>query len=260
MKKALIIILFLFLLSSCKTKKDILGVSRIDESMVCEEYCSLDLKVISSSKLETIQVDNIYSDTTYDYQVISSNENIKLNNDLDKKIYSYDLKIKVYNPVNISDIDLKIDKEKYTFNIGNFSCLSKEYILNESNNHLKCSIEQVNELNKSVVCHKINLENITDRPIFIREIKQIENTISKIDICKSLDQEIVNPIDTKCMAYSYVKSDNLYKMSYLIQVEYIYNGENYTTCFNIYDDDIVESASSIGSYILVDELCFGRSS
>ena len=80
MKKALVIILFLFLLSGCNTKKDLLGVSRIDESMVCEEYCMLDLKVISSTNLDTIQVDNLYSDIIYDYQVIDSNQELKLNN------------------------------------------------------------------------------------------------------------------------------------------------------------------------------------
>ena len=260
MKKALIIILFLFLLSGCNKQKEILGVSRIDESMVCDEYCLLDLKVISSNKLEDIQVDNIYSDITYDYQVTNSNQNVKLNNNLEKNIYSYDLKIKVYNPVSISNIDLKINKQKYTFDIGSFSCLSKEYVLNENNGHLKCNIDVVNELNDETVCHKIKLENLTDRPILVKNIKQIENIKSEINICKAINQEIIKPIDQKCMAYSYVKSNNLYKLNYLIQVEYMYNGENYTTCFNIYDDDIIQSVSNVGSYILVDELCFGKSS
>ena len=142
MKKALVIILFLFLLSGCNTKKDLLGVSRIDESMVCEEYCMLDLKVISSTNLNTIQVDNLYSDIIYDYQVIDSNQELKLNNKLDKKIYSYDLKIKIYNPTTINNIDLKIDEEKYTFDIGNFSCLSKDQVLNEQNTHLTFNVEK----------------------------------------------------------------------------------------------------------------------
>lgn len=251
MKKALVIILFLFLLSGCNTKKDLLGVSRIDESMVCEEYCMLDLKVISSTNLNTIQVDNLYSDTIYDYQVVTTNQELKLNNKLDKKIYSYDLKIKIYNPTIINNIDLMIDEEKYTFDIGNFSCLSKDQVLNEQNTHINCSIEKSNS------SHKINLENMTDRPIIVTDILCINNNVK---VCRNLETSMVKAIQKECMAYTYFDKENIYTMNYLIQVDYIYNGDTYTVCYNITDSNITESVSSIGSYILVDESCFTKSS
>jgi uncharacterized protein YcfL len=254
MKKALVIILFLFLLSGCKTKKDLLGVSRIDESMVCEEYCTLDLKVISSNILNTIQVDNIYSDTIYDYQVINSNQELKLNNKLDEKIYSYDLKIKIYNPTRINHVDLMIDKEKYTFDIGNFSCLSKDQVLNEQNTHLTCNIEKSDSL------HKINLENMTDRPIIVTDISIINTLNNNVKVCRNLDTSMIKAIQKECMAYTYFNKENIYKMNYLVQVDYIYNGDTYTVCYSINDSNIIESVSSIGSYILVDESCFTKSS
>ena len=254
MKKALVIILFLFLLSGCNTKKDLLGVSRIDESMVCEEYCMLDLKVISSTNLNTIQVDNLYSDIIYDYQVIDSNQELKLNNKLDKKIYSYDLKIKIYNPTTINNIDLKIDEEKYTFDIGNFSCLSKDQVLNEQNTHLTFNVE------KSDSTHKINLTNMTDRPIIVTNISCINTSKNNVKVCRNLETSMIKAIQKECMAYTYFDKENIYTMNYLIQVDYIYNGNTYTVCYTISDSNIIESVSSVGSYILVDESCFTKSS
>lgn len=254
MKKALVIILFLFLLSGCNTKKDLLGVSRIDESMVCEEYCMLDLKVISSTNLNTIQVDNLYSDIIYDYQVIDSNHELKLNNKLDKKIYSYDLKIKIYNPTTINNIDLKIDEEKYTFDIGNFSCLSKDQVLNEQNTHLTFNVE------KSDSKHKINLTNMTDRPIIVTNISCINTSKNNVKVCRNLETSMIKAIQKECMAYTYFDKENIYTMNYLIQVDYIYNGNTYTVCYTISDSNTTESVSSVGSYILVDESCFTKSS
>lgn len=254
MKKALVIILFLFLLSGCNTKKDLLGVSRIDESMVCEEYCMLDLKVISSTNLNTIQVDNLYSDIIYDYQVIDSNQELKLNNKLDKKIYSYDLKIKIYNPTTINNIDLKIDEEKYTFDIGNFSCLSKDQVLNEQNTHLTFNVE------KSDSKHKINLTNMTDRPIIVTNISCINTSKNNVKVCRNLETSMIKAIQKECMAYTYFDKENIYTMNYLLQVDYIYNGNTYTVCYTISDSNTTESVSSVGSYILVDESCFTKSS
>ena len=254
MKKALVIILFLFLLSGCNTQKDLLGVSRIDESMVCEEYCMLDLKVISSTNLNTIQVDNLYSDIIYDYQVIDSNQELKLNNKLDKKIYSYDLKIKIYNPTTINNIDLKIDEEKYTFDIGNFSCLSKDQVLNEQNTHLTFNVE------KSDSTHKINLTNMTDRPIIVTNISCINTSKNNVKVCRNLETSMIKAIQKECMAYTYFDKENIYTMNYLIQVDYIYNGNTYTVCYTISDSNTTESVSSVGSYILVDESCFTKSS
>lgn len=254
MKKALIIILFLFLLSGCNTKKDLLGVSRIDESTICEEYCTLDLKVISSTILNTIQVDNLYADTIYDYQVVNSNKELKLNNNLDKKIYSYDLKIKIYNPTIINNVDLIIDEEKYTFDIGNFSCLSKDQVLNEHNTHLTCSVD------KSDISHNIKLKNMTDRPILITDISIINTHTNNVKICRNLETSMIKAIQEESIAYTYFDKENIYKMNYLIQVDYIYNGDTYTTCYSINDSNIIESVSSMGSHILVDESCFTKSS
>ena len=68
MKKLLIIILFLFLLSSCGKEEKMIGISRINESVVCEEYCILELKVISTSILNNIKLISLYI-SLYSYYI-----------------------------------------------------------------------------------------------------------------------------------------------------------------------------------------------
>lgn len=247
MKKALIIVLFLFLLSGCNVKKDLLGVSRINESSVCEEYCLLELKVISSTILNDIQVESLYVDTIYDYQVVNSIDEVKLNNDIYNKIYNYDLKIKIYYPTKINNVDLKINNKIHTFDIGSFKCLSIDQKDYEPSTYLKCLVED----------NKIKLKNLTDRPILINNIEVLSN--DNIRVCKNLETNIIKAIDTKCMAYVYLEMDDLYKMNYYLKVDYTYNGDCITNYFKVDKQNISKSSSSIGSYILVDEACFVKS-
>ena len=128
------------------------------------------------------------------------------NNKLDEKIYSYDLKIKIYNPTRINHVDLMIDKEKYTFDIGNFSCLSKDQVLNEQNTHLTCNIEKSDSL------HKINLENMTDRPIIVTDISIINTLKNNVKVCRNLDTSMIKAIQKECMAYTYFNKENTLKI------------------------------------------------
>lgn len=255
MKKLLIFILFLFLLSGCDNKKElILGVSRIDESKVCEEYCTLDLKIISSEELDDISLNNIYSDVTYDYKVNKSSKDIKLTEDTEQKMYSYDLSIRVYNPAEIETIDLEIDNEKYTFNIGNFSCLERK---TDYTTHLKCHWKRTNDLTSDTVLHTLNFVNMTDEAIIISDIKVRNDAYSTINIRKNLKNDLVSKKSSEEIAYCFIEmEESLYNLSYIIEVSYIYNGKVNNTYFKISDNSIVESVSSVGTYVLVDESCF----
>lgn len=255
MKKLLIFILFLFLLSGCNNKKElILGVSRIDESKVCEEYCTLDLKIISSEELDDISLNNIYSDVTYDYKINKTSKEIKLTEDTEQKMYSYDLSIRVYNPTEIETIDLEIDNEKYTFNIGNFSCLERK---TDYTTHLKCYWQKNKNLTSGTVLHTLNFVNMTDEPIIISDVKLRNDTYSTINIRKNLKTDLVSEKKSEEIAYCFIEMDeSLYNLSYIIEVSYIYNGKVNDTYFRISDSSEVESVSSIGAYMLVDRSCF----
>ena len=64
----------------------------------------------------------------------------------------------------------------------------------------------------------------------------------------------------KNITYKYKEKKNIYTMNYIRQIDNIYNGNTYTVCYTISDSNIIESVSSVGSYILVDESCFTKSS
>lgn len=262
MKKLLIIILFLFLLCGCKNEKDlILGISRIDESKVCEEYCTLDLKIISSQELENVYLDNIYSTASYDYQISSSSKEVRITGQEEQKIYGYDLHIRVFQPTTINSIDLEIDRQKYTFDIGTFKCLN--YTTNTmvdytKEEHLQCVTSSVQELNSQVVCHNLQLVNMTDRTIIIGDIILKEKSeYSDIRVCRSLDDKIVHSQDSKTTS-CYVENAevDLCSLGYVIEVSYVYKGELYYTYFEIGDTSMVEAVSDVGSYIAVEESCF----
>lgn len=255
MKKLLIFMLFIFILCGCERKKDlILGISRVDESKICEEYCTLDLKVISSEELNKITLNNIYSDVTYDYEVNKTSKDIKLSEKPEQRIYSYDLLIKVYNPVEIEKVDLEIDNEKYTFNIGNFSCLSKT---TDRTTHLKCLWNKNKDLTKSNLLYTLKFVNTTDEPIVISSVKLKNNTFCDVNICKNLKTDVIPQKKSQDIAYCFVQlKDGLYNLSYHLEVEYIYKGKVNCTYFKISDSTEVESASNVGTYILVDKSCF----
>ncbi len=255
MKKLLIFILFLFLLSGCNNKKKlILGVSRIDESKVCEEYCTLDLKIISSAELSNISLNNIYSDVTYDYEVSKTNKDIKLTENAEQKMYSYDLSIRIYNPTKIENIDLEIDNEKYTFSIGNFACLARK---TDYTTHLQCEWLKTQDLTSDTILHTLNFINTTDEPVIISDLKVRNDPNSRITIRKNLKTNLVSKNASEEIAYCFVKiKDSLYNLSYIVEVSYIYNGNVNNTYFQISDSSVVESVSSVGAYMLVDKSCF----
>ncbi|MBQ8292554.1 MAG: hypothetical protein IJX78_01955 [Bacilli bacterium] len=257
MKKAISILSFIFLLlviCSCSSKKDlILGVSRVDENKICEEYCLLDLRVISSEVLDEVVLDNIYSDTTYDYQVNQTTKDIRISEDVEKKIYSYDLEIKIYNPVTVNKIDLVVDDESYTFDIGNFTCLENQ----EKETHLKCLTLFKGELNDENLSHELRFINLMDKGIVISDIQVINALDSDIRVCMNLKDDLVPKKSYNDIASCFVNtSDDVYRLNYIIEVKYLYNGGSYTTYFEISDSSYVEATSSSGSYILVDQECF----
>lgn len=254
MKKLLIIILFLFLLCGCgKNEEMLIGVSRINESVVCDEYCVLDLKVISTGKLEDIKLESINVNANYDYTVDNSKKEVKISEDVEKKIYSYDLSIKVFEPVNITSVDLIIDQEIYNFDIGSFKCLEKD---TEDLEHLKCFSTRTNDLTKGTASHKLNILNRTDKQIMITDIK-LKTIDENIKVCKNLKTKIIDSNERVVMANCFVSIDkDLYKLNYFLEISYIYNGISYKTHFRINDTSISESVTNIGSSIVVDKSCF----
>lgn len=254
MKKLLIIILFLFLLCGCSKKDDVLiGVSRINESVICEEYCTLDLKIISTGSLESIKLENLNVNTNYDYTVEKSKKEIKIAEDFEKKIYSYDLSIKLFAPANITSVDLIIDQENYTFNIGSFKCLEKD---NETFEHLKCYSTKSSDLTKGTVNHKLNILNKTTKPVMITDIS-LKTNDEDIRVCKNLKTKIIDSNEKVVMANSFVYIDEaLYNLNYFLEISYIYEGNSYKTYFRINDTSMVETVSSGGSSIVVDKSCF----
>ncbi len=255
MKKLLIIvILFLFLVCGCGKKEEtLIGISRINESVICEEYCVLDLKVISTKILEDIELESLNVNTDYDYSIEASKKEIKIADAMEKKIFSYDLSIKVFNPVNITNIDLIIDEENYNFNIGNFKCLEKP---NPTFKHIECFSTITNDLNKGTINHKINILNKVDKTILITEIS-LESDDENIMVCKNLKDKVIALGKEKEMANCYVSIDeDLYNLSYVLKIGYIYNGNFYETRYSVKDPGYVESVSNIGTSIVVDEACF----
>lgn len=255
MKKLLIIvILFLFLVCGCGKKEEtLIGISRINESVICEEYCVLDLKVISTKILEDIELESLNVNTDYDYSIEASKKEIKIADAMEKKIYSYDLSIKVFNPVNITNIDLIIDEENYNFNIGSFKCLEKT---NSSSNHIECFSTITNDLNKGTINHKINILNKADKQVFITEVK-LESGDENIIVCKNLKDKVIIDNKEKEMANCYVSiNEDLYNLSYVLKIGYVYKGDFYEYLYNVKDSGYVESVSNIGTSIVVDEACF----
>ncbi len=254
MKKLLIIILFLFLLCGCEKKEELLiGVSRINESAVCEEYCTLNLKIIASDEIDEIKLENLNANTNYDYQVSKSKKEIKISEDMEKRIYSYDLMIKLFNPASVSNIDLLIDQESYNFDIGSFKCLEKDK--NELT-HLKCFSTRTNDLEKGVVNHKLNILNKTDKRIMITDIS-LKTLDDNIKVCKNLKTKIIQSNERSEMANCFVSiPEDLYNLNYIVTINYIYEGMSYESYFRINDSGYVESVSNLGSTVVVDKSCF----
>ena len=253
MKKLLIVILFLFLLCSCGKEEKMIGISRINESVICEEYCSLELKVISTSALNDIKLESLNVDINYDYQVQESKKEVKLTDSIDKKIYSYDLSIKVYDPVKITNVFLVIDKETYNFNIGSFMCLSKKI---EDVNHIKCFSSFTNDLTKGYTNHKLNIFNKTDKTIMITDVS-LASSDENIIVCKNFKSKIIRNQDNMEIAHCYMNIvDDLYKASYVLKIEYIYDGNFYETYYHVNDTGYSETVSNIGTSLLVEKSCF----
>lgn len=254
MKKLLIIILFLFLLCGCgKNEEMLIGVSRINESVVCDEYCVLDLKVISNDILENIKLESINVNANYDYKVAESKKEIKISEDVEKKIYSYDLSIKVFDPVNITNIDLIIDQEVYNFDIGSFKCLDSNVSVLE---HIKCFSTRTNDLSSGLVSHEINIQNNMNKEVLITGIS-LETIDENIRVCKNLKTKIIESNEKVEMANCFVSiEEDLYNLNYILKIGYIYNGYFYETYFNVNDSGYSESVSNIGTSLVVDKSCF----
>ena len=253
MKKLLIVILFLFLLSSCGKEEKMIGISRINESVVCEEYCILELKVISTSILNNIKLESLNVDVNYDYQIQESKKEVKLTDSIDKKIYSYDLSVKVYDPVQITNVDLIIDEEKYNLNIGSFKCLSQKL---EDVNHIKCFSNMTNDLTKGYTNHKLNIFNQTNKVIMITDVS-LASLDENITVCKNFKAKIVRNQEEMEIANCYVNiTEDLYKVNYVLKIEYIYDGIFYETYYHINDTGYSESVSNIGTSLLVGKSCF----
>lgn len=255
MKKILIIILFVFLLCSCNKKEDLMiGVSRINETKICEEYCSFDLKVISSKELESMSLENIDAEVSYDYQIKKADKEIRIADALEEKIYSYDLTIKVFGPVMVNNIQMAIDNESYTFDVGTIRCLEKS---TETSNHIETSIVKDGNLLTGSNHHKINIVNKSDRPIIVSDVKLKDQVDSNILVCQSLKDNLILSNKTKEMANCYIDVDNgLYSINYLLEVSYIYEGKIYETFLEVNDSSVSNSVSDLGSYLVVDRLCF----
>ncbi len=251
MKRLLIIILFLFLFTGCKKEEDfILGISRIDDSKICEEYCIMELKIISSANLDNIYLDSINANSNYEYQVQKSNNQIRVE---DNNLYAYDLIVKVFEPTSIEKIDLMINDKKYHFNIGIFNCLQKETI-NSNSLHLDFELETFQELNSDVVHHKIVVTNKTEKGIVLGDIKvQNEN----IQVCSNIQTNFINSQETTLVADCFVwKQEDLYKLGYVLEIYYAYNGKMFKTYFNITDDASKDINTSSTNTIIMDKSCF----
>ena len=188
----LIIILFLFLLCGCGKKDDLLiGVSRINESVVCEEYCTMNLKIISSEELESIALENIDTNVNYDYKVKDSSKEVRIADNEEKKIYSYDLSIHLFDPVEVNNIELSIDKKQYSFNIGTFTCLERS---KKEEKHLDCNIIKKGNLDVGTNRHVIDIVNKSNQTIIINDIKLKEKTNQGIMVCKVFKDNLIHSL------------------------------------------------------------------
>lgn len=254
-KTLLVIILFLFLLCGCNNKDDLLiGVSRINESVVCEEYCTMDLKIIASEELENITLENINASVNYDYKIKESNKEVRLAEKEEKKIYSYDLSIQLFDPVEVNNIELNIDDEKYSFNIGTFTCLERS---KKTKEHLDCNVVKNGNLLEGMTHHVVKIVNKSDEPVIISTVKLKDQTNQDILVCQTFKDNLILSNKSKEMANCYLDINNsLYSLNYLLEVSYIYKGKVYETFFEVKDSSKLESVSNLESVLVVDQSCF----
>lgn len=249
MKKHLIIfILFFFLLVACNkaSSPTLLAIGKVDITTVCEEKCQLNLKLLSSEKLENIKVKSINSSISYEARVTpNTNAQVLMDNNSIKSTNAYLVTLDFHAPVLISKMTLAVNGKDYQFDIGRFQCKAKSDMPKKAA-HLQVI---TNDLATFASINNITqdhyFQNLTKHPIIITDIVLLPSlSLKEANVTKVGPRErILSAFSQKKLSSLFVRDSDkiLHAGRYLLGVSYIYEGDYYDTYFEVglnYQDEV----------------------
>lgn len=227
----LLLVFLLIILGGCQKKErdfpDFSAIGKINVVQDVKDSTTATLRLFTTKKYQNVKVNKIDSPETFNWTVSEPKTIILKNQKQKRQSYYYIIKISFDGPAHFSKVELSLDGEVKTYNIGRFEC--KEMTLEtDQNNLVRVFFDYPFDLYQKVFVESVSLpiiiQNNSDEKIELLSIKCLaQNEEYRVNLLKSnlLHYPLLpNESATATTAAFEVYTDNLMALETLFELTY----------------------------------------
>lgn len=231
-----LLLLGLLIVGGCSEKEqkfpDFSAIGKINVIQDVKESTKATLRLFTTKKYQKIKVSKIDSPESFEWSISEPKTVIVKNQKQKLQSYYYTITISFSGPAHFSKIELSLDGETKTYNIGRFECKEMLYLEDETSADIKVYFDFPFEGYQDVfLCNPyvpVIIYNDSEHPIRLLSITSLaQNDEYQVDLLKSnLLSYQLKPMEMIEATTLYIElyTDNLMQLDTLFELNFVLEG------------------------------------